>query len=545
MRNQKHQCLLIGKSSIFTNLVKVLGALETKIQLRQAVHTKQQVAVALKSMKGASIVFVSDESPFPFPLLSNLISQFNRNAIVVIITQKTASTSPQKLFNRTHFAKLNVKKNNSQTQLLLRSLIQLAEDKEQFRKCKSLLSIAEKRCQWLVDSSSEAIAFISKDLHLYANTTYLALFGFESMQALRAESIKNLIVKDEAEIFDSFLKYQIAHQQLSHTLLLSMKDSKGIGFRVNLHAIPSVLKGQKCWQLWVHKLNTVVTESKSKEELRKESYKLSNSRENLQGNPFEGLNKELSEKKKKADSDLILKGIIKRKEVSITALKLVSLDNKPESKADSFHSHYILSLNVPVAQRKAVDDLLFRSTEIDWSHKRQIFWDKVKVARLIQVLSKKIKSDDNYLITLSHASICNPVFTQWMLRSLKHLGKKSKSLTVMIPSQLESKERDSTVEFVQNIKLRQCQIALNEFTPSASGLKMLGRLRPSFVRLSLEWVRKLESNEKNKIALGSLIRQLEERKVQVIAPCSFSSEMRKIFVSSGASFCQERSTNTA
>jgi len=544
MRNQKLQCLLIGKSSIFTNLVKALGVLETKIQLRQAVHTKQQVAVALKSMKGASIVFVSDEAPFPFPLLSNLISQFNRNAIVVIITLKTTSTSPQKLFNSTHFAKLNVKKNNSQTQLLLRNLIQVAEDKEQFRECKSLLGVAEKRCQWLVDSSSEAIAFISKDLHLYANTTYLALFGFESVQALRAESIKDLILKDEVEIFDDFLKYQIEHQQLSHTLLLSMKDSKGIGFRANVHAIPSVFKGQKCWQLWVHKLNTVVTESERKEELRKESFMLSNSQEKSQGNPFEGLNKELSEKKKKADSDLILKGIIKRKEVSISALKLVAL-NKIESENDPFHSHYILSLNVPVAQRKAVDDLLFRSTEINWSHKRQIFWDKVKVARLIQVLSKKIKSDDNYLITLSHASICNPVFTQWMLRSLKHLGKKSKNLTVMIPSQLDSKERKCTVEFVQNIKLRKCQVALNEFTPSSNGLKMLGRLRPSFVRLSLEWVRELESNEKSEIALGGLIRQLEARKIQVIAPCSFSAEMRKIFVFSGASFCQERSTNTA
>ena len=544
MRNQKLQCLLIGKSSTFTNLVKALGVLETKIQLRQAVHTKQQVAVALKSMKGASIVFVSDEAPFPFPLLSNLISQFNRNAIVVIITLKTTSTSPQKLFNSTHFAKLNVKKNNSQTQLLLRNLIQVAEDKEQFRECKSLLGVAEKRCQWLVDSSSEAIAFISKDLHLYANTTYLALFGFESVQALRAESIKDLILKDEVEIFDDFLKYQIEHQQLSHTLLLSMKDSKGIGFRANVHAIPSVFKGQKCWQLWVHKLNTVVTESERKEELRKESFMLSNSQEKSQGNPFEGLNKELSEKKKKADSDLILKGIIKRKEVSISALKLVAL-NKIESENDPFHSHYILSLNVPVAQRKAVDDLLFRSTEINWSHKRQIFWDKVKVARLIQVLSKKIKSDDNYLITLSHASICNPVFTQWMLRSLKHLGKKSKNLTVMIPSQLDSKERKCTVEFVQNIKLRKCQVALNEFTPSSNGLKMLGRLRPSFVRLSLEWVRELESNEKSEIALGGLIRQLEARKIQVIAPCSFSAEMRKIFVFSGASFCQERSTNTA
>ncbi len=544
MRNQKLQCLLIGKSPTYTNLVKALGTLETKIQLRQVVSTEQQVAVALKAMKGASIVFVSDEAPFPFALLSDLIGQFNSNAIVVVITQKTTSTSPQKLFNGTQFAKLNVKQNKSQTQLLLSNLIRITEGKEKFRQCKSLLGVAERRCAWLVDSSSEAIAFISKDLHLYANTAYLALFGIDSLQALRAESIKDLILKDETEVFDDFLKYQVKHQKLSHTLLLSMKGSNGVSFRANVHAIPSVLKGQKCWQLWVHKINRVVTDIERKEELRKEGFMPNEAQDNIQGNPFDVLNKELSEKKKKADSDLILKGIIKRKEASISALKLVSLKSF-EKKSDPFHSHYILSLKVPVAQRKGVDDLLFRSTEINWSNKRQIFWDKVKVARLIQMISKKRKLDDNYLITVSNASICDPVFTQWMLRNLGHLGKKSKNITVMIPSQLDSKERKCTVAFVRNLKVRQCQIAVNEFTTSSNVLKMLRHLKPNFVRLSLEWVKELESNDKREIALGSLVRQLEARNIQVIAPCGFSAEMRKVFVFSGASFCQERSTKIA
>jgi len=543
MRNQKLQCLLIGTSSTFTNLVKALSALETKIQLRQVASTKKHVASALRAMNGTSIVFVSDEAPFPFVLLSDLIGQLNPHAIVVIITEKTTSTSLQKLFNKTQFAKLNVKQNNPQTQLLLSNLIQVAEDKEKFRKCKSLLNVAEKRCVWLVDSSSEAIAFVSRDLHLYANTAYLALFGIDSIEKLQITSVKDLILKDETEIFDDFLKYQIKHKKLSHTLLLSMKNKTGIGFRANVHAIPSVFKGQKCWQLWVHKLNRVITDAERKEELRKESFMSSEPQEKLQGNPFGALSKELSEKKKKADSDLILKGIIKRKEASISAIKLVSL-NGIENKKDVFHSHYILSLNVPVAQRKGVDNLLFRSTEVNWSNKRQIFWDKVKVSRLIQVLSKKRKSDDNYILTLSNASICNPTFTQWMLKSLRHLGNKTKNLTVMIPAHLDSKERKCAADFVQNLKLKQCQIAINEFTPSSNVLKMLRHLKPNIVRLSLEWVRELESDEKREIALGSLIRQLESRNIQVIAPCGFSSEMRKLFVFSGASFCQERSTKT-
>ncbi len=549
MRNQKLHCLLVGRSTNFSELIRVLSASSANVRLSEVVRTKKHAIAALKAIRGPSIAFVSDEALFPLNLLANLIQTYNPSTIVVVVTQKTASIPLKKLYKGTEFTKLNIKNttisNDAVMPLHLSNIIQIAQSKQQFRQCKSLLANAEQCNTWLVDSSHESVAYISKDFHLYANTAYLALFDIESMQALRSLSIKDLIVSDEVGLFDAFLKYQTKHYKLSHTLLLSMRDTAKNDFRASIHVTPSVFKGKQSWQLWVHRISQSKTVKGRNNTLKKEAFplivtqKLSSAK-----NPFDELNKELSDKKKKADANLILKGIIKREDANLSALKLTSLSSHLNQQ-DVYPSHYILSLKVPVAQRKAVDDLLSRSFTKNTDNKRQIFWDKLTVFRLTQLLLRTTKLKDNYLLPLTKASTSDPEFTQWMLKNLHLLGAKSRNLTIMIPSQLENKDVKRTIDFVNNLKKHHCNVALNDFTSESNILKILRFIKPNFVRLSLEWLRQVESDEKRKNSLSSLLRQFETKNIQVIAPCSFSMEMRTLFVFSGVSFCQERTTKTA
>jgi len=550
MRNQKLQCLLVGKSINFIQLVKALTALDTRVQLKNIVLTKAHVKAALKFDNRPKIMFVSDKVHPSLKLLAGLIRQHSSNVIVVIVTQKTASTPIKRLFNGVEFTKLNINDNNAATALHLNNIVQMAKNNLHFRQCKRLLAIAEQRNIWLLDSSSEAIAYISIDTHIYANATYLTLFGIDSLQVLNKVGPKNLIVNNETGIFDSFLKYQAKHHVLSHTLQLSMKGLRNSSFRASVHAIPTVYEGNKCWQVWVRQTNKTPTKNNSAESnktelLRKKELQLMSSEKiTEEKNPFDGLSKELIEKKKKADSDLIFKGIINRQDAKLFALKLVPLTSQA-NKQDTYHSHYILSLQVQAAQRKGVDDLLFLSADRSATKRRQLFWDKVKVTRLIQLLSRKNRLHDNYMIALSNASISNPDFTRWMLRNLKYLGAKASNLTIMIPSDLDETEVKVTLEFVKNLKKRHCKIALNNFTVNSNILNFIRYIKPDFIRLSLDWVKEIGSDERRKNALSNLLRQLEMKNIQVIAPCGFSTEMRKMFVFSGVSFCQERTTKLA
>ncbi len=545
MKNQKLQYLIVGKSTNFAQLLKDLAEQDEIIQLTHVVSNKKHIEKAFKVISGINIIFVSDDAHPPLNFIADLIRQYTPNTAVVIITQKTASTPLKPLFRGVGFAKLNVKNIEDIIAVDLLNIIQASKSNQHFKRCKNLLATAEQRNTWLIDSSSEAVAYISTNAHAYANTTYLALFGIDSLHSLHKVRPTDLIESDEAGVFQAFLKFQSKHHKLSHTLLLTMKSLKQSSFRVNLHAIPSVYKGKKCWQLWVHKIDQSTTENDRINNLRKETFQLTTANE-ITGrkNPFDELNKDLINKKEKADVKLILKGIVKRQEARLSAHKLVSLASQ-YNKKDPYHAHYILSLKVPIAQMKGVDDLLFSSPENNSDGRRRIFWDKVKVARLIQLLSKKSGLNNNYFITLSSESIVDQDFTRWILERLKSLGIKSRDLTIMIPSELDLKELKLILGFVKSLKDQQCKIALSDFTVKSNVVKVIRHIKPDFIRLSLNWVKEIESDESRQRALSQLLRQFEVKGISVIAPCSFSAEMRKMFVFSGVSFCQERTTKSA
>ena len=136
----------------------------------------------------------------------------------------------------------------------LHYLLNYARLRTEFRHCKHLLRIVEQRSQWLVDYAREAVAYISRNQHLYVNAAYLSLFGFESeIDALGLTTLKLIAARHHK----SFLSLSMETEQnvsLPNKLLLDMKTVQGKLFRAEVRFIPSVFRGQRCVQLHVHPL---------------------------------------------------------------------------------------------------------------------------------------------------------------------------------------------------------------------------------------------------------------------------------------------------
>jgi len=257
MEKKDIQCLFIGQQSkLYSGLVRSLCRFDINVQVKLVDAEPPHVLFALKKLRESGLVFISDDIQFSLDVLSDLIWQYAPDAVVVVLTtdKKASLISTKKLINL-RFSRLNFKNDNDKTQLFLQCLIQTVQFKTEFRRCKRLLGISEKRCLRLVESSHEAIAYITRDLHLFANASYLALFSTESAEKLRSISIKELISPKEYPVFRKFLESQLRRCDANRSLVLTMKKSNGVKFRVNIHLIPSVYKGKKCLQLWVSALD--------------------------------------------------------------------------------------------------------------------------------------------------------------------------------------------------------------------------------------------------------------------------------------------------
>lgn len=563
------KCVLIGRDiKIYKDLARLVKSIDRSSRFKQVENTPSALNSILKKINGPSLIFISDEVPFSLELLSDLIWQYHADAIVVIVSSKASTVTIKKPFNNIQFSRIKLNKSNPESVSVLQFLIQFAREKAEFRHCKSLLGVSEKRCQWLVDSSREAVAFISRDMHWYANPAYLTLFGITSVQQLRSITVKDLITVDEHLLFDGFQKNQTKSSATKHSIMLSMKKSNGSSFRANAYLIPTVFKGHKCYQFWIREISTISSAKEHAEVLKKIKQpspihsKVPNLETETQrpqtAHPFSASVKEESEVK---DSNInksnkkrtqvkqssqnryyqnsLLKRVIKRKEARIVVQPLVYL-KRTEPQNIQAVKHQVLSLKVAAAQKKGVDDLLINLPDSINDQMRSVFWDKVKLTRMLQILIKREKVSDNLLLRVQEASIVDDSFIDWLTPGLKILGDKSKKLTFLIPSNINESEYKKTLLFIKKLRVFKCNIALDSFILNKETLTLLKYSNPDYIRLSLPWVRQFQGHDAKEIWLSSAIRQLEGRNIKVIAPCGFSKEMRRLFILSGASFCQER-----
>ena len=136
---------------------------------------------------------------------------------------------------------------NLLTLVVGRELINL-DARRQRRIAEQNLRETEKRCQLLLDSSVDAIAYVHDGMHIYANRAYSELFGYEDADDLAAEPMVGLIDSADQANFKDFLRHYDS-QGGQNEMRCKAVDSSGKGFPVRLSFSPASYDGEPCTQV--------------------------------------------------------------------------------------------------------------------------------------------------------------------------------------------------------------------------------------------------------------------------------------------------------
>lgn len=90
-------------------------------------------------------------------------------------------------------------------QVVLREIKNLKMRRE-LREAEALLREAEKRCQVLLESAQDAIAYIQDGMHLFANDSYANIFGYEDADDLLTIPLMDMVYSKDQGRFKIFLK---------------------------------------------------------------------------------------------------------------------------------------------------------------------------------------------------------------------------------------------------------------------------------------------------------------------------------------------------
>ncbi|NBB93241.1 MAG: EAL domain-containing protein [Gammaproteobacteria bacterium] len=131
------------------------------------------------------------------------------------------------------------------------------------------LADIEDRYTLLLDSSSEAIAYIHEGLHIYANRAYLELFGYDGFEDLEGLSMLDLFSgSDEVPDLKQVLKAISRDELPDETLQLNAHRQDGTAFTASVAFSPARYGGEYCAQMLVRE-KVAQADPELEEELRK------------------------------------------------------------------------------------------------------------------------------------------------------------------------------------------------------------------------------------------------------------------------------------
>jgi diguanylate cyclase (GGDEF)-like protein/PAS domain S-box-containing protein len=124
------------------------------------------------------------------------------------------------------------------------------------RRLEASLRESERRCEALLDSSRDPIAFVHEGMHVRANKAYLEMFGFDEFEDVEGMSILDMIASQDADDFKSLLKRLSKGEKPPQRLNLKAQRSDGSTFDATMEFTEASYEGEPCQQI-TFRLQTV------------------------------------------------------------------------------------------------------------------------------------------------------------------------------------------------------------------------------------------------------------------------------------------------
>lgn len=107
------------------------------------------------------------------------------------------------------------------------------------------------RCQLLLDSSMDAIAYVHEGMHIFANPAYAELFGYDDIDDLTCIPFLDLVIQDDLEQLKS--KFKSYHQLSDEEIVTQVQHSNGDFFPVRMFLSRAQYDSESCLQIVIRK----------------------------------------------------------------------------------------------------------------------------------------------------------------------------------------------------------------------------------------------------------------------------------------------------
>ena len=142
------------------------------------------------------------------------------------------------------------------------------EARRSYRRLEAQMRELERRCDALIDSSRDPIAYIHEGMHIRANSAYLEMFGFESFEDIEGMSLLDLVASKKVDEFKKLLKQLSKGDAPPPRYETEAVTLDGNHFPAVMEFTPATYEGENCLQVILRKQEEVF-DPKAAEELER------------------------------------------------------------------------------------------------------------------------------------------------------------------------------------------------------------------------------------------------------------------------------------
>ena len=137
----------------------------------------------------------------------------------------------------------------AQAQAVVRAEAESVGTRRAVRSLEAQLRETERRCDSLIASSRDPIAYIHEGMHIRANEAYLEMFGYESFQDIEGLSVLDLIASSNMAAFKDLLKRLSKGEMPPKQLAIKALGANGGEFDALMEFTPASYEGEPCLQI--------------------------------------------------------------------------------------------------------------------------------------------------------------------------------------------------------------------------------------------------------------------------------------------------------
>lgn len=126
------------------------------------------------------------------------------------------------------------------------------------RRLDARLHETERRCDALIDSSRDPIAYIHEGMHIRANQAYLEMFGYDDFDEIEGMSILDMVAPVDAGEFKTLLKQLSKGGDIPPLHHLTAQGADGQEFPATMEFSPATYDGEACLQIIFRRKETTI-----------------------------------------------------------------------------------------------------------------------------------------------------------------------------------------------------------------------------------------------------------------------------------------------